>query len=124
MQKLEKDPFTLEQETEFLAWIRTLPSSLSGKTIDIQACHVRRVAQGAGTARKPRLFAIPMTSEEHSYQHNQGELGCLIKYNTYWGHWRGYVAFPERLRLQAKCWFEEKAFLYRKEFLENIWNKK
>jgi hypothetical protein len=38
-----------------------------------QAAHVRRVANGAGTAIKPPYSAIPLCNEDHSAQHQHGE---------------------------------------------------
>ena len=41
----------------------------------VQAAHVRRVADGSGTSRKPPYSAIPLCSNCHSIQHAVGESG-------------------------------------------------
>jgi hypothetical protein len=43
------------------------------------ACHIRRVSKGAGTAKKPDYWAVPMTFTEHNLQHGDGETALLTK---------------------------------------------
>lgn len=108
----QKDPYTEKDEIEFLAWLRTLKSCVSGRRYGIQACHVRRVAYGSGTARKPRLFAVPMTAQEHHIQTVNGEWACLTTYLPifYWPK-EGFTL------LTAKEWFENQALKHRATFL-------
>lgn len=64
-------------DCEYLAWLRTQPSAYStrkGSENDpIQAAHVRRVSNGAGTGIKPKYSAIPLLASEHRLQHEKGE---------------------------------------------------
>ncbi len=67
-------------DAQYLAWIRLWPSCLSGAYSEVvngegkcEACHVRRVAAGAGVAEKPEYSAIPLTGEEHAMTHQKGE---------------------------------------------------
>lgn len=59
-------------DDEFLAWIRQQPCSVTGAR-PAEAAHVRRVADGAGTAIKPEYSAIPLCREMHQRQHQEGE---------------------------------------------------
>ena len=110
-----KDPFSKTQEARFLAWIRTLPSCLDGNT-PCEACHVRRVSQGAGIGIKPKLFAVPMTVRQHAHQHRHGEFSVLMTF--------GRVGDKSILTAeQAKLFFTRKAFEYRERFLAMEVNK-
>lgn len=67
-------------DAEFLSWIRKQPSAFSREYSEYingegrcEAAHVRRVANGSGTAIKPEYSAIPLTKEEHRLQHGKGE---------------------------------------------------
>jgi hypothetical protein len=75
-------------DAAFRAWIQTLPSCISGKSSgwlpDVgewrnSACHVRRAGR-SGVAFKEKFACIPLTNEEHQYQHQHGELACLLRY--------------------------------------------
>jgi len=76
-------------DAAYHAWIQTLPSVFDGKSYsewlpDVgewrnPACHVRR-GGFSGVAYKKPFSQIPMTNTEHAYQHNHGELACLMKY--------------------------------------------
>jgi hypothetical protein len=60
----------------FLLWLRSKPCAAKrmGKCGgDIVAAHVRRIANGAGTARKPEHSAIALCHEHHTLQHAKGE---------------------------------------------------
>jgi len=84
----------------FLAWIRTQPSAVSGKTVNIEASHVRRVKFGAGTGIKPPFCAIPLTHGEHALTHQNGESA-----------------------LKPPEWFEKKAMEFREAWVKkNIYS--
>lgn len=68
-------------------FIQTLPSCLSstfseyledGRKLCV-AAHVRRAGE-SGTAFKAPYSVVPMTQTEHLYQHQHGELACLVKF--------------------------------------------
>ena len=59
-------------DAEFLGWIRAQPCAIT-KATPAEAAHVRRVADGAGTAIKPEYSAIPLCREMHQRQHQEGE---------------------------------------------------
>lgn len=104
--------YTEADERKFLEFIRANKSAISGRH-PVQACHVRRVSHGAGTARKPRLFAIPMTAHEHHIQSVNGEVACLTNFMPDW-KWRSGAATAIE---DAKLWFENQALKYRASFL-------
>lgn len=70
-------------------WIQTLPSCLDGKSYAEwveecgewrnPACHVRRAGR-SGVAYKEPFAQVPMSHDQHAYQHRFGELACLLKY--------------------------------------------
>ena len=64
-------------DSDFLAWCRGQVCVVTGErgTDDdpVQAAHVRRVSDGAGTGIKPRYSAVPMLASVHRRQHEQGE---------------------------------------------------
>ena len=99
-------------ETQFEDWIRSRPSVLDGNydtdpetgEIRNEVCHVRRVSEGSGTATKPPYFAVPMTHEQHAYQHQHGEVAVLAV--------AGIHKDPEG----AAEWFARKADQYRTEW--------
>lgn len=66
------------RDPQHLAWIRTLPSVISGRA-PCEACHIR---YGDPTYRKKRTgmgqrpddaWCLPMTSDEHRSQHDANE---------------------------------------------------
>jgi hypothetical protein len=71
----------------FREFIQTLPSCLTGVFSEYLedgrrlcvAAHVRRAGK-SGTAYKADYSVIPMTQTEHLYQHQFGELACLLKF--------------------------------------------
>jgi hypothetical protein len=101
----------------FRAWIQTLPSCLSGcfsETVNGEgrnlACHVRRAGE-SGTGYKALFSCVPMTDEEHRYQHQYGELSCLLYFGV------PLYQHPDRDEVaNAKHWFEERAKKYRDEW--------
>jgi hypothetical protein len=64
-------------DEKFQAWCRQQPCAWckgAGNESDpIVFAHVRRVADGAGTAVKPKYSGIPLHDSEHKEQHNRGE---------------------------------------------------
>lgn len=67
-------------ESAFEDWIRGQqaflgPNDYDEKTNDIrnQCAHVRRVAEGSGTAERPPYFAVPLCADWHQQQHQHGE---------------------------------------------------
>jgi hypothetical protein len=74
-------------DAEYRAWIQTLPSCLSGQFSEYLddgrklciAAHVRRAGE-SGTAYKAPYSCVPMTQTEHLYQHQHGELACIMKF--------------------------------------------
>lgn len=127
--KLYKSGFFLNEavcealgtDEEFLAWIRTQKSCVDGNGANIQACHVRRVAAGAGTGIKPPYSAVPMTHPQHHIQTINGELTCLNQF------YRG----PEEAGImtvpRAKDWFWKQRCHYVQEWgkirLKEIFNE-
>jgi len=59
----------------FLEWLKTQGCAHKDRNCsgDIVPAHVRRVAEGAGTAHKPAYCAIPLCDNHHQMQHQQGE---------------------------------------------------
>ena len=88
----------------YLAWIRLQKSAISkefSEYIDSTgegrcvAAHVRRVANGSGTAIKPPFSAIPLTQAEHDIQSRSGE--TALKPQAWWD--------AQRIKyLEAWCW--------------------
>ena len=89
-------------DAELLQWLRTQVCWHCGK-VDmgeggvefVQAAHVRRIAAGSGTSRKPPYSAIPLCSTCHGIQHAVGESGLAppewweqkaAKAREEWGH--------------------------------------
>ena len=64
----------LGTDAEYLAWIRQQACCVCGTTQQIEAAHVRRIADGAGVGVKPDNFsAVPMCHRHHEDQHQHGE---------------------------------------------------
>lgn len=87
----------LGTDEEFLAWVRRQPCAHTGATQDVEAAHVRRVADGSGTGTKPPYFAIPLRREVHALQHQHGESAVkppewfekqAVKHRGQWAHER------------------------------------
>lgn len=99
-------------ESEFEDWIRRQRSVLDGNADwDEEAgehrnecCHVRRVAEGSGTAEKPPYFAVPMTHEQHQYQHQHGEAAVVGRFLP--GAFRDC---EEKAAKISAVWFEKQA---------------
>lgn len=68
-------------DAEYLEWCRDQPCARCSKAphwemntfVRSEAAHVRRIADGAGTAIKPPYSAIPLCLEDHHAQHQHGE---------------------------------------------------
>lgn len=106
-------------DRKFRAWVETLESCLDdnfGQYIHGEgrnfACHVRRSAN-AGTAYKPQFSCVPMTREQHDYQHLHGELACILRYlnpaSTTGGN---FIAMNGDDEEAAKDWFDRQAATY------------
>ncbi len=98
----------LGNDAQFLQWCRGQPhcwhcggaagdTGLHGIELAIQAAHVRRVGNGAGTGTKPPFSAIPLCNVCHGIQHAVGESGLgppewwdskAAKAREEWGHER------------------------------------
>jgi hypothetical protein len=71
----------------YRAWIQKQPSCLDrafseyvhgeGRNL---ACHIRRAGR-SGVAYKEEYACVPMSDGQHRYQHNHGELACLMKFS-------------------------------------------
>lgn len=59
-------------DAEFLSYLRTLPCAFCGKSPSVVG-HVRRIANGAGTGKKPEYSAIPLCNDCHQEHHQHGE---------------------------------------------------
>ncbi len=98
---------SLGKDAEFLQWLRLQVcwhcSKQDSSAADdggpqvfyVQAAHVRRIAAGSGTSRKPAYSAIPLCSTCHGIQHAVGESGLApsewwesnaAKAREEWGH--------------------------------------
>lgn len=111
----------------FREWIQTLPSAISGKFSewlpDIgewrnPACHVRRAGK-SGVGFKAQFSVVPLTQTEHLYQHQHGELACLLKFMPQGTLLATFFHLPEDEWLEAaKDWFTLKAAAY-----AELWRK-
>lgn len=100
---------TLGLDAELLQWLRGQVCWHCGKQdrgedgqFYVQAAHVRRIAAGSGTSRKPPYSAIPLCSTCHGIQHAVGESGLApsewwesnaAKAREEWGHMKLREAF-------------------------------
>ena len=68
-----------ERNEAHLAYIRKLPSVVSGKRFNIEACHIRYSDAGThklnpGVGRKPHdRYTVPLCADEHRTQHGMNE---------------------------------------------------
>jgi hypothetical protein len=66
-------------ERQYLDWLKTQPSALSGKfswddgTPFCEPAHWR-TSKHAGTGQKPEFLAIPLNHSEHQFQHQEGQI--------------------------------------------------
>lgn len=67
----------LGTDDEFLEWLKSqrcaYTSAPDRHDGDVVPAHVRRIADGAGTAIKPTYSAIPLCNKHHLQQHQHGE---------------------------------------------------
>lgn len=97
----------IRKDKQFREWLTYQPSCIDGafseyndgvgRNVD---CHVRRVSNGSGTAKKPLFSCVPMTFSQHDIQHRNGELALLKMYG---------LANTEE---EAKQWFDEQSRKY------------
>lgn len=86
----------------YLAWIRTQPCCVTGRTVGVEAAHVR-MGNGGGMGLKPSDYrTLPLHADEHRRQHNIGE-------RSYWAekhmdpdaqiivHLMRYIGDPKRI---------------------------
>ena len=59
-------------DADYQDWCRKQPCAKTGQTNDIEFAHVRR-SNTSGTGFKAKYSGIPLTSEIHRQQHQQGE---------------------------------------------------
>jgi len=66
-------------EEKYLDWLRGNPCMLTGGWVEsesgdkrVEAAHVRDIKYGAGIAKKPEYFAIPLHPKIHAEQHEKG----------------------------------------------------
>lgn len=81
----------LGSDDQFLKWIRRHKVSATKNPENpvndpIEAAHVRRVANGAGTSIKPPYSAIPLLRSEHDLQTQKGE--SFVAPREQWEKWR------------------------------------
>lgn len=74
-QKGTKHKKKKENDREYLDWLKTQPSAVSGKT-PCDPCHYR-TARNSGIGCKPLWSAIPLTREEHLLQHQIGQYAFM-----------------------------------------------
>jgi hypothetical protein len=60
-------------DAQYLAFLWTLPCAYCKNNYNVEAAHVRRVANGSGTSIKPVYSAIPLCHAHHEEQHQHGE---------------------------------------------------
>ena len=67
----------LGSDKRFLEWLKLQECAFTNAPDrhdgDIVPAHVRRIADGAGTAVKPKYSAIPLCNKHHNQQHQHGE---------------------------------------------------
>ena len=72
-------------DTQFRLWVQNQPSCITANQDatdagpKCEAAHVRRAGE-SGTGHKALYACVPLTHEEHAYQHQHGELETLWKY--------------------------------------------
>lgn len=76
---------------DHLEYIRSLPSIVSFKTVDIVSHHVRTSWNSGGSQKPADIFTLPMTDDEHKALHNMGE-------SRYWDK-EGINPFEEIMKI-------------------------
>ena len=107
----------LGSDEDYQAWCRTKPCAICNNMGYVEnhpegRCeymHIRRVANGSGTAIKPAYSGLPGCHEHHVLQHNQGELAAVIEASHYHSGMNGAHLFTVQ---DAKDWFEKMRIRY------------
>lgn len=97
----------LGTDDDFREWVQRQPSCLTGKFSEYVdgegrcvAAHVRRSGE-SGTAFKAEYACVPLTDEEHQWQHQHGESDCLRRYRH-----------PQGDHEEGKEWFDKQRNKY------------
>lgn len=80
-----------EENPEHLAFIRKLPCAVTGRTLKVEAAHIRHGLAG-GAGRKPDdKFTVPLSQAQHRIQHglNMSEVS----------YWKAYGGIKEAKKL-------------------------
>ncbi|MES1926543.1 hypothetical protein [Salinisphaera sp. T31B1] len=109
----------LGSDSDYDAWVTRQRSIVSGEFSEVDAggdgrcvaCHVRRSGE-AGTAFKPLYAQVPMTDDEHSRQHQGGEVAVYLR----WARLAGITVQPSRAA--AHAWFDERLIETRARWAE------
>jgi hypothetical protein len=97
-------------DTDFREWVQKQPSCITFRwsewLVDVgefrnPACHIRRAGK-SGTAHKEAFACVPMTNEEHHFQHQHGEAACLNR----------FLNSGEFTREEAADWFDRQRERY------------
>lgn len=110
-----------KKDREFRAWVQRQPSCLSGIFKEYVngegrsiAAHVRRAGK-SGTGYKAPFSCVPLTREEHDYQHQHGEYAAL---HVFWQP-RSTSLIPPLYDVDAaKRWFDAESLRYFKLWCE------
>lgn len=114
-------------EDSYERWLRQQKCAVTGRThkdpdTGIEKCevaHVRSVNWGAGIAKKPAYFAIPLHHDQHEMQHNKG-MGYLWRSAHYGNRYLApELGFPVHSEMDAiKGWFVHLAHKYIKLWIK------
>lgn len=114
-------------EDDYEKWLQKQPCCVTGKfhkdeTTGEQRCevaHVRSVNWGAGIAKKPPYYAIPLVHKVHQAQHEKTMLYVWDKYVGRQLPPTSHVRFPINDELEiVKSWFAYKAQSYVKQWIK------
>lgn len=108
-------------DSDYHAWVQRQPSCISGDFGEYladgvhasegrnEAAHVRR-AGAAGTSYKPKYTQVPLTHEEHAFQHQHGEVALLAKHGIV------NLITDDHPFIHAQEWFDKQVFKHRHEW--------
>ena len=68
---------------KYLAWVKSLPSVVSGKPAD-DAHHIKGYGMGGMGLKAPDWAVIPLTREEHTELHSIGRFQWEQEYGNQW----------------------------------------
>jgi hypothetical protein len=116
----------MDEDKRYRQWIQTLPSCLTcdfseyledGRKVCV-AAHVRRAGE-SGLAYKAPFSCVPLRQDQHAYQHNHGELACLLRF-TRDPQLKATLltASPVEAERIAGEWFDAQVLRYRKMWRE------